>query len=616
MRALDAELVARGLRDEIRLMGGGLVENAGNPARTHYAWMQWIAANMGDVFDGWAQHVYWAYNDTGRLEYRLRDAWHLQNEVLPPEQRKPTYMMEYGVRGVATCGTNPSIANTYYAGDPACPEIWRTNIGAFQQLWFAIGSAQLGYTGAAKWDAFWGVYDRTKLPPQVYWTVGPPTEGSPLTPSYHALSLLFHTTVPGWQVVRVAPWDESDWGVATYGIEGHSSKDTPEKELAAYTGPNGELTILGLDTRGGALKRSLCRAAFSVQRRRPAFGHGVQPGALERDWQRGELVCRHGHDRRGGRRPLRGAAAGGVLADDRASFVIDDPGARTTRAPGSALAAHENRPAEPGSLRAEIVVASGEMASAHRRRIRVFRVLGEPLLERPPVETLVAVPVVLGGCDQAGQREAARLEALDSRHKVDETEGVRVGLMPERLADRNEAAGPDRRHERLRGVADVPPDEAGTKTERRVPRLGLDGVGGGIGRLDRHQAAEPALRDSRPRVVRELRAQLDALDPAAERLREHDRRPRLPAREIEHAARPVKAQVFAEEPDLLGACRVLDLVVALGDLPRPGHATPSSASSSSFVTVRQLRFVPAPLTPVFERSFASCELWSPPGCHE
>ena len=87
----------------------------------------------------------------------------------------------------------------------------------------------------------------------MYWTVGPPTEGSPLTPSYHALALLFHTTVPGWQVVGVAPWDESDWGVATYGIEGHSSKDTPEKELAAYTGPNGELTILGLDTHGRAL---------------------------------------------------------------------------------------------------------------------------------------------------------------------------------------------------------------------------------------------------------------------------------------------------------------------------------------------------------------------------
>jgi hypothetical protein len=253
VRTLDQELRARGLRDHIKLMGPGLVENAGVPSRTHYVWMQWIAANMGDLFDAWAQHVYWFYNDAGRLEYRLRDAWHLNNEVLPPEQRKPTYMMEYGIRGIATCGTKPSIANTYYAGDPACPEIWRTNIGGFQQFWFAIGSAQLGYTGAAKWDAFWGVYDRTLNPPQVYWTVGPASEGSPLTPSYHALALLFHTTVPGWQVVRVAPWDESDWGVPTYGIEGHSSKDPPEKELAAYAGESGELTILGLDTQGRAL---------------------------------------------------------------------------------------------------------------------------------------------------------------------------------------------------------------------------------------------------------------------------------------------------------------------------------------------------------------------------
>ena len=253
VRTLDEQLRARGLRDHIRLMGPGLVENAGVASRTHYVWMQWIAANMGDLFDAWAQHVYWFYNDAGRLEYRLRDAWHLHNEVLPPEQRKPTYMMEYGIRGIATCGTKPSIVNTYYAGDPACPEIWRTSIGGFQQLWFAIGSAQLGYTGAAKWDAYWAVYDRTLVPPQVYWTVGPASEGSPLTPSYHALALLFHTTVPGWQVVRVAPWDESDWGVPTYGIEGHASNDTPEKELAAYAGQSGELTILGLDTNGRAL---------------------------------------------------------------------------------------------------------------------------------------------------------------------------------------------------------------------------------------------------------------------------------------------------------------------------------------------------------------------------
>jgi hypothetical protein len=253
VRTLDEELRDRGLRDHVRLMGPGLVENAGVPTRTHYVWMQWIAANMGDVLDAWGQHVYWFYNDTGRLEYRLRDIWHLLNEVIPPEQRKPTYMMEYGIRGIATCAGKTSIANTYYAADPSCPEIWRTNIGGFQQFWFAVASAQLGYVGAAKWDAYWGVYDRTLSPPQVYWTIAPPTEGSFLTPSYHSLALLFHTTVPGWQVVGVAPWDESDWGVATYGIEGHSSKDTPEQEIAAYAGPEGELSILGLDTNGRGL---------------------------------------------------------------------------------------------------------------------------------------------------------------------------------------------------------------------------------------------------------------------------------------------------------------------------------------------------------------------------
>ena len=345
--------MARGLRDHIRLMGPGLVENAGVPSRTHYVWMQWIAANMGDVFDAWAQHVYWFYNDAGRLEYRLRDAWHLHNEVLPPEQRKPTYMMEYGIRGIATCGTKPSIANTYYAADPACPEIWRTNIGGFQQLWFAIGSAQLGYTGAAKWDAYWGVYDRTLIPPQVYWTVGPASEGSPLTPSYHALALLFHTTVPGWQVVRVAPWDESDWGVPTYGIEGHSSNDTPEKELAAYAGPSGELTILGLDTNGRALNAALRRAAVGVQHRRPAREHDLQPRALERDRQRRELARRHGHDRRGRRRPLRGAAARGVLADDGARFLSHDPGARVRAPPG--------------------ISSCGRRRSPNRARARCFR---------------------------------------------------------------------------------------------------------------------------------------------------------------------------------------------------------------------------------------------------
>jgi hypothetical protein len=250
-QALRAELVARGLAGQIHIMGGGLVENGGSTPRGHYEWMKWIGANMGDLVDAYAEHVYWNYYDSGRLEYRLRDTAHLMNEVLPADQRKPTYMMEYGVRGVANCGSKVTFNNLYYAGDPECPEIWRTNIAGFQQLWFNIASAQLGVAGTSKWDAYWAVYDRNSLNQQVYWMTGPASENFTLTPTYHAMSLLFHVVEPGWQILGVEPWDESDWSVPAYGASlGNTTNDQPEKELTAYAGPNGELTVVGLDTRG------------------------------------------------------------------------------------------------------------------------------------------------------------------------------------------------------------------------------------------------------------------------------------------------------------------------------------------------------------------------------
>ena len=254
-RSFDAELRARGLRDQVHLMGGGLVENGVGP-RDHYAWMSLIAANMGDIVDGYAEHVYWFYYDPGRLEYRLRDTWHLMNEVLPPAQRKPVYMMEFGIRGLTACDGKPTVTTlpVYYAVDPTCPEIWRLNIAGFQQLWFNIDSAQLSVAGASKWDAYWSRYDNSSAGNQLYWMIGPPTEGSPLTPTYNAMWLLFHTTAPGWQIVGVDPWDSSDWTVPTYHQSGgDTTNDQPEQELAAYAGPSGELTVVGLDTHGKML---------------------------------------------------------------------------------------------------------------------------------------------------------------------------------------------------------------------------------------------------------------------------------------------------------------------------------------------------------------------------
>ena len=250
-RALHTELVARGLHDQIHLMGGGLIESAG--LRHHYQWLPWIAANMGDVVDAYAEHIYWWYDRPGRLEYRLRDTANLMNDVLPVEQRKPQYMMEFGVRGYSTCVGKPDLpsANQSYYRDGSCSDIWRTNIAAFQQLWFNIASAQLGVAGTSKWDAYWSMYDRSSPNNQFYWMVGPPTEGSPLTPTYNAMSLLFHTTVPGWQILRVGPWEANDWTAPNFGgTGGESSDDQREQELVGYAGPSGELTIMGIDTNG------------------------------------------------------------------------------------------------------------------------------------------------------------------------------------------------------------------------------------------------------------------------------------------------------------------------------------------------------------------------------
>jgi hypothetical protein len=250
-RALHDELMSRGLHDRIKLMGPGLLESGG--ARHHYVWTKWMAANMKDVFDAYSQHIYWWYDQPGRLEYRLRDVSALMQATFAPGDRKPLYIMEFGVRGYGDAPGKPTVPNLYYLGDPPS-EIWRTNIAAFQQLWFNIDAGQLGVAGTAKWDAFWSMYDKSSVTNQLYWMVGPPSEGSPLTPTYNAMSLLFHVTAPGWDVIGLEPWEQEDWSVATYGSTGLSqSSDQAEQELVGYAGPNGELSIVGLDTHGRAL---------------------------------------------------------------------------------------------------------------------------------------------------------------------------------------------------------------------------------------------------------------------------------------------------------------------------------------------------------------------------
>jgi hypothetical protein len=76
-------------------------------------------------------------------------------KVLPEAQRKPTYLMEFGIRGANTLhreAKHSRISTT----PPTAPRSGGRTSRAFQQLWFNIGSAQLGFTGTSKWDALLG----------------------------------------------------------------------------------------------------------------------------------------------------------------------------------------------------------------------------------------------------------------------------------------------------------------------------------------------------------------------------------------------------------------------------------------------------------------------------
>jgi len=255
-RLLHAELVARGIQDDVGIMAGDLVESGGGG---HRVWMQYIATHMADIVDAYSEHIYWNYWDVPRMEFRLRDVAKLMFEELPAEARRPVYITEFGVRGVQTnFPGKPNLPGGYYAdGTP----VTRTNIAAFQQLWFHVAAAQLGFDGTSKWDAYWGIYDvnRFGVPnQQAYYLIGPAEEGWPLFPTYHALRLLFQTTAPGWQILGVDPWADDDWQTDV--------ADQQEKEIAAYAGPSGELTLIGLDSHGRDLNAAAPEspAAYSV----------------------------------------------------------------------------------------------------------------------------------------------------------------------------------------------------------------------------------------------------------------------------------------------------------------------------------------------------------------
>jgi hypothetical protein len=223
-RQLDTTLTRNGVRDHVRFMGGDLVEQVSPLGQTQGDWFSFMATRMKDVLDAYSVHVYWNYWGAAKIPQRLRVVRGIV-DALPADARKPVYVMEYGVRGHRPTGD--AGPGTWDDGTP----LESTNVSAFQQAWFALLAAKLGFSAAVKWDAYFARYDAV---PQAYTMIGGPQEGWPLRPSYHLTRLLTETTRPGWRVV---------------GVDGASGS----KLVVGYAGPAGELSVVGLDTAGAAL---------------------------------------------------------------------------------------------------------------------------------------------------------------------------------------------------------------------------------------------------------------------------------------------------------------------------------------------------------------------------
>jgi hypothetical protein len=224
-RQLDPYIMS--IRGQVRYMGGDLVRGPDTGGSNQELWFDYLATYMSDILDAYSIHVFWDYWDTQKLQDRLTEVRAIV-DALPPSEQKPLYVAEYGVRGLRTFNGAP-------AGDPGVwldgTPIAETNVAAFQQAWFDVLSARLGYQGTSKWDAYFGRYDNGI---QAYYMIGDPAQGWPLFPLYNLIQLVTTTVKRGWKVVGV---DE---------VAG-------TRLLAASGGPNGQETVVGLDTAGAQL---------------------------------------------------------------------------------------------------------------------------------------------------------------------------------------------------------------------------------------------------------------------------------------------------------------------------------------------------------------------------
>ena len=229
-RLLDAELRARNVRDHVHFMGGDLLGTTSPLGQSQAQWFAYLADHMGDLLDAWSVHVYWDFWDAVKIDRRLEAEVRTIFSTIPAPERRPLFVTEFGVRGVPTFEGESSDQPGMW---PDGTGMSQTTLSAFQHAWFMIRAAQLGFNGTVKWDLYPAKYDAGT---QDHSALGPGSQGWPARPVYRLLQLVTATTEPrGGRIVQVV----------------RSPAALPSKTLTGYISPAGDITILGLDTRGG-----------------------------------------------------------------------------------------------------------------------------------------------------------------------------------------------------------------------------------------------------------------------------------------------------------------------------------------------------------------------------
>ena len=126
-------------------------------SRTHYVWMQWIAANMGDIFDAWARARVLV------LQRRRTPRVPAPGRLAPPQRGAAAGAAEAdlhdGVRHPrhrdVRRRSRRSRTRTTREIRPVRRSGARTSPGS-SSSGSRSGRRSSGITGAAKWDAYWG----------------------------------------------------------------------------------------------------------------------------------------------------------------------------------------------------------------------------------------------------------------------------------------------------------------------------------------------------------------------------------------------------------------------------------------------------------------------------